>query len=126
MNNLKVQLPVRFKEQFERRWNPENAEKWEFRIRHGEPGIDVFAIHIPNPLCKEYNHCKGCPFNKFAPTKCPVRGCEYWMDLVLEKPDHYSTFFMTFEDKIIYTLGGPGLRDVEELKRRAKKLTEWV
>jgi len=101
MNDLKVYIPIRFKEQLERRFSYENrTQKQEF----------IHRISVPCPLCEGFRKCDYCPFTDWAKRagiyidicygKTTIRlgpcWAKTWIVMVLEGKNPY--FQLTFEN----------------------------
>jgi len=60
MKDLKVEIPVAFKERLERRFSYENRTPGKL---YGE---DYFFIYARCPFCKDFRMCNYCPFTAWA------------------------------------------------------------
>jgi hypothetical protein len=79
--DLRVYIPIKFKEKLERRFNPEIATYDEF--------TKEYKNRVSCVLCDTYLNlgieCKGCPFERFADYKKRIHGCLRWLEVVMGK-----------------------------------------
>ena len=115
--NLKVEIPIRFKDQLMIRFDMRKLDK---------DGIN----YVSCPLCKEYAKCRssnvfedclGCPFNAFK-IHGDIVGCDEWIKKVLNEDE---ILFASGLGKVIAS--HPEEREqIKRLKKKARKLITWI
>jgi len=120
VDNLKVKIPKKFKKSLKRRFD---LKKIEYES-HG--GRKLYFIKGKCELCLKYffrceNRCASCPFERFGNEK--VVGCAKWIEKVIGKP----YFSISHIDVNWWEKNNEkAQKQIKELKRKAKKLIQWV
>ena len=110
MNDLKVAIPIRFKDQLMIRFDLRTLNKDGYNF-------------ISCPLCDEYkftgSKCVNCPFKSF---ELPKRvGCDVWIEKVLKE----EMDFTTSTNRVI-AYGVKEREQIKRLKKKARKLITWI
>lgn len=119
MEDLRVKLPRKLRDNIRERFNYENARDNKDK--------DDREISVPCEVCLFYRDrrvdkesiCNKCPFNRLG-----IRGCENWVNKVAgEKRKFYLNLYEVYwdkkDDKVVK----------DQLKRfleRVEELVEWV
>jgi len=116
--DLRVEIPRRFKESLERRFDLRKA-----RSMIGASGR-YCVISQCCELCEYYrNNCGYCPFGKFGKEDGRL-GCMQWMWEVVGDRFYfwlrvrYVAWWEGFDEE--------ARRQIKELKRKARKLITWI
>ena len=107
--DLRVRIPIRFKEDLDYRFNPDNAVEFE----------GGFEIHMDCPLCQTYFSCSNCPFHVSISL-----GCFEWMTEVLNREERVfsstdNVWWHKKDDKL-------ARKQLLMLRKKAKELIIWV
>jgi len=120
-DNLRVDIPSRFRESLFDRFNPDKAEsRWTDPLEK----IKIYAITIPCALCDEFIKCCGrCPFGRFSTDG--LLGCSNWIRKVLDVED--ISFGMDHEE-IWWDSGSnkEGREQLSKLRKAAERFINWI
>ncbi len=120
MEDLRVEIPKRFKESLERRFNLK-------RIEHEMFGDEkLYFIRGKCELCSNYfweqKRCVSCPFGKFG-IKGGLLGCVRWIEKIVGR----FCFTLSETDVNWWEEDDREARQqIKKLVEEAKKLITWV
>jgi hypothetical protein len=119
--DLRVSISIEFKENLEKRFNPDSAIYDE---EH-----KAYSIEIRCALCYEYadlkRGCGECPFRKFEDLRKKLPGCISWIEKVAGKRPSYMCIDF---DSVLWSLDvDREVREwLERLRQEAEKLITWI
>lgn len=121
-NKLKVEIPIRFKENLEARFNYDNKVKIDssswYHIKVHCALCSDFFLGIVIPCSPE------CPFEKFSKKSNKFRGCGYWIYEIIKGPLEFFILKQSVEwrfeqDELVK-------KQLELLRKAAEELITWV
>lgn len=121
MEDLRVEIPKKFKRSLERRFDLKRVKCEMFGDRK------LYFIKGRCELCLNYfswhNKCVGCPFGKFRSKN--MVGCIHWIEEIIG----LGRFYFAVSDTDINWWGeydNEAREQIKKLVKEAKKLITWI
>lgn len=120
--DLKVQIPARFRKALERRFDSNRAIQTE--VGRGVKSIEGmgWTIYEECTLCAFYD-CPECPFGSFGPKLFSRIRCLDWIEKVLGEDPVFNT---RHSGKVFWKADDLARSQLAKLQERAKQLIEWI
>ena len=121
MKDLYVEIPKRFKRKLSKRFNPKNAEQWDFMSKRSR------RIPVPCALCLTYakDSCSDCPFYKFQKGDA---GCNVWLEEINKDADFNYRCIKIRINHIWWWQedNETAMQFFKLVRKKAKKYIKWI